>query len=221
MIIATWNIERLKHRNKIDSILDEIHKINAEILVLTEYDNLELTDYQFKTETKQLNSDQFNYSETERRVVIFSKFPILKTFETYDEFTSCCAEFETPKGNLIVYGTILGILGNRDKNFNKELEFQTNDIYKFSKNVNFCYTGDLNMSFSDNYYFTNEGRNQLNECFQKNSLINLTENLEENIDHIVVSKEFIDNSEVILTEWNLNKKLSDHKGICVEFNLKH
>lgn len=217
MKIATWNIERLKKKKFLNLILDEIKSVDADILILTEYDQLELTDYQFKTETKELPSDEFNYSKTERRVVIFSKYPILKIYETYDSLTSCCAELETPKGNLIVYGTIVGILGNRDKTFSEELEMQTEDIQKFTQVDNFCLAGDLNMSFSDNYYFTNTGRNSFLECFQKNNLINLTEKIKENIDHIVISQNFIKESEVDIFEWNIDKSLSDHKGIYVEF----
>lgn len=35
MKIATWNIERLKHKNGLNLILDEIKSVNADILVLT------------------------------------------------------------------------------------------------------------------------------------------------------------------------------------------
>jgi endonuclease/exonuclease/phosphatase family metal-dependent hydrolase len=48
-------------------------------------------------------------------------------------------------------------------------------------------------------------------------LVNVTASLPECIDHIVVSKQFIGEREVKLTEWNLAKSLSDHKGVCAEF----
>lgn len=222
MKIATWNVERLKPKKVLNLILDEIKSIDAYILILTEYDQLlDLTDYQYKIETEQLPSDSFDYAETERRVAIFSKYPILKTFETYDPLTSCCAEIETPSGNLIVYGTIVGILGNRDANYSEELEMQIEDIQRFTKKGNFCFAGDLNMSFSDNYYFTQKGRESFLKCFKENNLINLTEKVNENIDHVVMSQSFINESELNIYEWNTDKSLSDHKGICVEFNLKH
>lgn len=222
MKIATWNVERLKPKKVLNLILDEIKSIDADILILTEYDQLlDLTDYQYKIETEQLPSDSFDYAETERRVAIFSKYPILKTFETYDPLTSCCVEIETTKGNLIVYGTIVGILGNRDANYPEEIEMQIEDIQRFTQKGKFCFAGDLNMSFSDNYYFTQKGRESFLRCFKENNLINLTEKVNENIDHIVVSQSFINKSEVNIYEWNTDKSLSDHKGICVEFNLEH
>jgi len=36
------------------------------------------------------------------------------------------------------------------------------------------------------------------------------------IDHIAISEGFISNMETEIGEWNLDKKLSDHKGIYVE-----
>ena len=35
------------------------------------------------------------------------------------------------------------------------------------------------------------------------------------IDHIAVSTEFVGNSIIHVEEWNLDKSLSDHKGIAV------
>jgi exonuclease III len=38
MRIATWNIERLKHRKRLSEIIKEIDKVAADILILTEAD---------------------------------------------------------------------------------------------------------------------------------------------------------------------------------------
>ena len=40
------------------------------------------------------------------------------------------------------------------------------------------------------------------------------------IDHIAISENFITNMETEIGEWNLDKKLSDHKGIYVELKNK-
>ena len=222
MKIATWNIERLKDLKNLIPVVENIQKINADILVLTEFDNLvELPFYEFKTETLKLPKKPYGYRETERRVAIFSKFPIIKTFKTYDEMTSCCAEIQTNFGNLIVYGTIVGILGYSDKNFKTDLEKQTKDINLLSKLGNFCYSGDLNITFSDSYYFTYFGREKFTECFNENNLINTTENLKENVDHIVISEKFLHNFKIQFSEWNIDKKFSDHKGICIELKNKN
>jgi len=217
MKIATWNSDRLKSTKNISAIGKSIEVIDAAILILTECDTtLKLPMYNYKIETQKLPEKLYNYKETARRVCTFSKFPIIRIVTTYDEMTSCCAEFETPYGNLIVYGTVVGIIGNTDKNFKIDLLKQLEDLHLISKLGHFCYGGDLNISFFDNYYFTNFGRINFRESFKNNKLKILTEFIPENIDHIVLSEDFIKNCTYKASEWNTDKKLSDHKGICIE-----
>ena len=221
MKIGTWNIERLKHFKKIKEITVILENLDLDILVLTEYDKrIVPKNYKFKISTTSL--EEFNsdyYRETEMRVRIYSKYEIVKQIETYDKYTSCCAELKTECGNLLVYGTIIGIFGNRNKNFKEDLPKQIEDFRKLSKNLNLCIIGDYNISFSDNYYFTNWGRNELNKCFAENEINNLTQNLSETIDHIAISKKFCKDSRIETSEWNVEKELSDHKGISI--NIKH
>lgn len=110
MTIATWNLERLKYNREVVEIISILENLNADILVLTEYDEkVDLKRYPFQIATKNLallNSE--NYKQTEKRVKIYSKYEIVNQFKTYDGYTSCCAEIETQRGNLIVYGTIIG-----------------------------------------------------------------------------------------------------------------
>ena len=216
MKIATWNVERLKKKKYLPEILSEIEKIDADILILTETDSQILPEnYPYKIETKSLILVNSLAKITENRVTIFSKFPIVVVFETYDHFATCSAEIETPFGKLVVYGTIVGILGNRNQQFIPDLKKQMMDLQKFS-DKNICFVDDLNCSFSDNYYFTNEGRNLFNENFKSLNLKNITAEIPENIDHIVMSENFIERFKIKISEFNLDKKLSDHKGIVAE-----
>lgn len=220
MKIGTWNIERLKHYNNSNEITYLLEKQNCDILVLTEYDEkIKPKGFEFEIATKclaELNSEF--YRANEKRVKIFSKYKILYEYETYDNFTSCCAELETEMGNLIVYGTIVGIYGNRNQNFKDDLPKQIKDYRNLSANRNLCLIGDFNISFCDNYYFTNFGRNELNKSFAENDIENLTGNIAKTIDHIAISSKFIGNSKIEIAEWNCVKKLSDHKGISVKIN---
>lgn len=217
MKIATWNTDRLKTKKKLNSVVESIQEIDADILILTEYNSiLELPFYKYKIATEKLLESPYDYKETERRVAIFSNFPINKIFKTYDDQTSCCAEFKTDFGDLIVYGTVVGIVGNTDPNFKTDLIKQTEDVANISKLGNFCYAGDLNISFSDNYYFTRFGREKFLECFKNNLLKNLTESVPENIDHIILTESFTQGFNYEISEWNIDKILSDHKGICIE-----
>lgn len=47
MKIATWNVERLKHRKSLDEIIKKCNDINADILILTENDEAITPDYKY------------------------------------------------------------------------------------------------------------------------------------------------------------------------------
>ncbi|MCB0754830.1 MAG: endonuclease/exonuclease/phosphatase family protein [Flavobacteriales bacterium] len=216
MKIATWNIERLKHANRLAEIEAAIKTIDVDILILTESDTRINLEYPFVSMSDPLNSDY--YRNTERRVTIHSKFEIVSNHETYDGRTAVCPEIASPFGNLLIYGTIIGIHGNRRLSFKEDLRKQLLDFERLSGR-NFCIAGDFNISFSDNYYHTNFGRDSLNKSFERNRIQNLTAGLPETIDHICVSEDFVRNRAVKLLEWNQDKTLSDHKGVCVSLEL--
>lgn len=217
LTLATWNIERLKHKTKLSEITSELQKLDADILVLTEYDlQLELEDYPFRICTSEIKAPRYSEKVTERRVMLCSKYPIVEVFETYDPEVSCCAKVATNLGDLIIYGTIIGITGNRSKDYLAELKLQMQDLERLSKNGNICFVGDYNMSFSDNYYFTKEGRQIIETTFESLYIKNVTRDLTETIDHIAISQNFLHNHNTQLQEWNVDKNLSDHKGVAVK-----
>ena len=131
MKIATWNVERLKQYKDIDAIKSEIANINADILVLTETDDRLKPEYPFCFHTALLlNEEKVCYKETEKRVTVYSKYKCLAQHKTFDEKTSLCIDLLTDKGNLTVYGTIMGIFGNRGHGFKEDIVNQMNDIRK-------------------------------------------------------------------------------------------
>ena len=161
--------------------------------------------------------DQQSYfREGERRVSIFSKYPISKELSTFRADTSLCVGLETPKGELIVYATVIGNRGNRGYNFKEDLEAQLLDFERLSINQNFCVAGDFNISFSDPYYSVKEAREKLRSSFEKLGLEILTENIPENIDHIVLTKSFSGTSKPRIGTWNDAKVLSDHKEVWID-----
>lgn len=220
MKIATWNVERLKKQSKLDKINALIEEINADILVLTETDiRIKPLSFKNRIDTPKLTEIVPKYyAETENRISIFTNYEIVEQFETYDKYTSLCVELKTEIGNLKVYGTIIGIYGNRNKTFKTDLKKQIDDFERLAQANNFCLIGDFNISFSDNYYFTHFGRDELNKSFGNNHLELVTRQKKECIDHIAISKKFIKNAEMEIIEWNESKTLSDHKGIYL--NLK-
>lgn len=231
MRIATWNIERLKHRKSIDKILSAIEDAKADILVLTESDERIKPNYRYSFHTPKLHDAPSEYrmpgrykdyavadvyAVTENRVSIYTNYPCIGQYETYDKYTALCVELETNAGNLLVYGTIIGIIGNRDESFKQDILLQAKDFERLSKTGNICICGDFNCSFSDNYYYTNFGRDTLSVSFASNNISLLTGNQPECIDHIAVSKNFIGGSNIKISEWNVDKSLSDHKGIIAD-----
>ena len=231
MKIATWNVERLKHRKSIDKILSAIEDVQADILVLTETNERIKLNYRYGFHTPQLHEAPSDYhmpgrykeysvadvyAVTENRVSIYTNYPCIKQYETCDKYTALCIELETEVGNLLVYGTIIGIIGNRDESFKQDLLMQVKDYARLSKAGNICICGDFNCSFADNYYYTNFGKDTLLSSFSSNNISLLTGSQPECIDHIAVSKNFVGNSNIRILEWNLNKTLSDHKGIVAE-----
>lgn len=222
MRIATWNVERLKHRKSFDIIMLAIEQAKADILVLTETDEELHPQYKYCFSTPKLSEAPSSYflpavyKPSENRVSIFTNYPCVKQYNTYDKFTSLCVELSTPKGNLLVYGTIIGILGNRHPSFKEELNRQCRDFKRLSTEGKLCICGDFNCSFADNYYFTKADRAWLLHSIGENKISLLTRYQPECIDHIAVSKDFMDGYDVRFFEWNTDKSLSDHKGIVVD-----
>lgn len=217
MRIATWNVERLKHQKALAEIISLCDKVKADILVLTETDCQVSPDYRYCFSTPAIDEGRpVHYKQTENRVSIFTNYPCIRRYSTFDKYTSLCVELETEWGSLLVYGTIAGIYGNRHPSFALDLSSQVADIKRLSQEADgFCLCGDLNCSFADNYYFTQSGRKILMESFAQNDLVLLTEAQPECIDHIALTRGFGNQKKVRVEEWNQDKLLSDHKGIVV------
>ena len=216
MKILTWNIERPKSENQL--ITNKIAEFNADIIILTETNSAIKFGEEFKfvaTETLKSGFDGIKYEAGENRTTIWTKYKIGIQNKTFDNFTSVCAEIETPKGLLNVYGTIIGVFGGIGERFKNDLEKQLLDFENLSKEKFVCIAGDLNVTFSGRVYPSHDAKNKLNSAFEKLKLKNLTSEIENNVDHIVISKSFVENKKVKIETWNEDKQLSDHIGICV------
>jgi endonuclease/exonuclease/phosphatase family metal-dependent hydrolase len=216
MRIATWNLERpVNNGKKNTDIIDILRKLDADIVVLTEANEcIQFDDAMSYYLTDELTNPM--YKPGERRVIICTRYEVAVHYDTYDPATSLCIELRTPLGLLAVYGTIIGVNGNRDKSFLPDLRKQVNDYNEISQEVSLCIAGDLNTSFNDNFYYTKEGRNQLNDTFNQLGMQNLTTSIANNIDHILISETFIDGYRCTAKVFADDKSLSDHKGVVVE-----
>ena len=217
MKIATWNVERLQ-KNKNEEIKSKLYELDADIIVLTETNsilNLGKNYNCVSTEILSENYDNVNYKVGENRTTIWTKYNFVNQYKTFDKFTSVCSEIESEFGILKVYGTIIGIFGGIGKRFESDLIGQLKDFENFESEKSNCIIGDLNVYFSGYGYPSHYARNILNETFEKLKMKNLTSEIAENVDHIIISKEFMKNKKTKIEIWNLDKKMSDHIGICL------
>lgn len=87
MKIATWNVERLRHKKQLDQIQGLCDGIHADILVLTETDKRLHPDYAFCCETTSLMGDKtIPYAVTENRVSLYTNYPVVRLHQTYECF---------------------------------------------------------------------------------------------------------------------------------------
>lgn len=216
MKIATWNVERLRHRKALNEISACCERVAADILVLTETDERIKLPYRNCVHTaRAIEEDPTLYSPSENRVAIYTDFDIIRQHPTFNGHTAICAVLDTPVGPLAVYGTIIGVYGNRHKSFLPDLRAQVVDFSRLSRQAPLCICGDFNCSFADNFCFTHSGRDDLLRSFSDNRISLLTKNVPECIDHIALSTSLVGDEGVAIEEWNMDFKLSDHKGIAV------
>jgi exonuclease III len=163
MKIATWNIERpTRNGHKSPAIVDYLKKLNADILVLTETNEFINLGTEYKVfHTEIFSAKRYNPKPGDRQVSIFSKYPVVRHIPTFRADTSLCLAIDTPYGELVVYGTIIGNFGNGGEQFELDLEKQLTDFETIGKTQNFCIIGDLNISFCDDFYFNTNGREKL------------------------------------------------------------
>ena len=229
MKIATLNIDWALQKSK-EKIEQFLNQQNFDFLILTEAVNLNLSSFSFKYFSEQIPEnieyEGLNYSEYLNgkkafRTVIYSKIPAKRKFSVIDERTNLAFEFETKFGNLVIYATIIGTRF-RIKPFAKnELENCINDCKKISEtNPNLIIAGDLNTSFLENekqFTINSEMTESLKTLFKELSLLNATENINENIDHIVIPnflKKNLTDAEIFVEK----EILSDHKGVFISLN---
>lgn len=175
MKIATWNVERLKHRKSLAEIIAACEYTQADILILTENDEAIKPKYQNCCHTPtppplllQGYDMPITYAPTEHRVSIYTNYKMVRQYTTFDRYTDFCLALETEKGNILVYGTMIGIVGNRHPSFEADLIKQIEDFRRFTAaGHNLCICGDYNCSFSDNYYFTNSRRERIVSSFSE------------------------------------------------------
>ncbi len=218
MKIVNWNVGR-PSKAKGELIVDKLNELNGDIIVLTETNSNVIPDGDYNlVSTLPLfkGLDGIDYQEGEIRSAIWTKYSVNITYETYDQYTSVCADILTPYGVLTLYATIIGVFGGKGDRFKQDLENQYLDFAKVFADKQGCIIGDFNTAFTGFAYPSLIARQKLNEAFDKFDLTNLTSSITDSVDHIAVSSSFMIGKTCTIDQpWNMDKKLSDHLGYSV------
>jgi exonuclease III len=217
MKIINWNVGRPSSA-KANKILEQLNSLNGDVIILTEThsDIIPLGKYSvLSTHTLLPGFDGIQYKKGENRVSVWTKYPILKTYKTFDHFTSLCFELYTPYGIMMIYATIIGVFGGVGTRFKMDFESQILDFRKLFKSNTICLTGDFNITLQGYPYPSYAARNAFNNELKKYNLQNATYQIENNVDHIIFSEQFLADKQVAIEKWNEEKSLSDHIGIAV------
>ncbi len=221
MKIVIWNVGRPSKRLT-SAINQKLTGVSADIIVLTETNaNIYPEGEYFHVVSKGLQSvtDGIKYTPFEIRVSVYCKYPMVNQHAVFNPQTALCMDFQTPLGLLTVYSTILGIRGGTFPTFKTELKEHITDFEKLFRDRNVCLIGDLNTTFTGRVYPSYYARQTLEAVFEKFTMINLTQNIDNCVDQIVISKDFLSNNKFTISTWNDDKKLSDHIGIMVDIDL--
>jgi endonuclease/exonuclease/phosphatase family metal-dependent hydrolase len=220
--IATWNLNWPRpssFRNA--AILEALKKVDADILVLTETNDVITPGEAYKPLSSDVLPDPkpYNYVAGDHEVTIWSRHPMTQ-IKVSEASTSVCARVEIANKQLNVFGTVIGILGKASSSFPDDVAKQIADWRTVGGSLeNVCIAGDFNMSW-DSFYFTEVERRKISACLREQKIRNLTEGIPKNIDHIAVSESWLERMQVeVLQTWNdpPDKVISDHKGVCIKF----
>jgi hypothetical protein len=220
MKIINWNLGR-PSQSKSQLISDKLNELNGDVLILTETDSKVRPSGDYTLVASEHLPQDFDgdlrvtYKSDENRTSIWTKYPVIKTHQTYDAFTSVCTEIRTPFGDLTIYATIIGVFNGLRPRFRHDLERQLLDFEAIFLGKQVAIVGDYNISFKGRAYPSNAARQTLNETFKKYAITNVTAEIADAVDHVAISSKFIENRSVAIETWNLDKKLSDHIGISV------
>lgn len=184
--IATWNLDHASNSSRpIRLQIEKILQTKPDIIVLTETcEAVSLTGYGYEVAYPNKKNDYGKYD-----AAIWSKYPIARTLKTIDHELSACALTSSPKGDLMIYATIIPYHGYKgvDKKSAawvehcKSIANLGNDWTRLrmetSPTIPLLVAGDFNQTRDGSLgtYGTKEGRQLLSETLERNNLTCLTE----------------------------------------------
>lgn len=240
--IATWNLERPKKNalGKNAQRMEKIREIDADIWVLSETSSaIKLNPY-FSLASE---SQTGYHAEGECFVAIGSRWPIVRSIETFDPFFAICAEICTPVGPMIVFGSIITYANDRGpdvksrrwEEHRKSIKSHAADWRRLRKafpNHLFCAAGDFNQSRDGSgWYEDAQSVMELTSALKNASLKCVTEadmrangqlQSRASVDHICLSDPLAAQM-LAVRAWEGRTpdgcRLSDHNGIVIDIDI--
>jgi hypothetical protein len=230
--IATWNIERAAPSKT--ARLARIHSADADIWVLTETrDSLDLGE-----RYSGVHADlQPGTLVAGRWVSIWSRLPCIERVAVRHTIRTVAAIYETPRGELLVYGTVLpwhsdqgttGVATNWSEHYRviPEQAQEWKALRERYPDAALCVAGDLNMDLGEKHFYgTKHGRELLHEALSQAGLacVTRTEHVpagkltEPHIDHVCLPQLWAKRAQVV-DAWPGTfdgVRLSDHSALVV------
>jgi endonuclease/exonuclease/phosphatase family metal-dependent hydrolase len=231
MKIATLNIDWSRKKNSLKTE-EFLNQFDFDFLILTEAIDLNLKNFPYKYLCSQipeniiyenLNYTEYLNGEKAYRTILYSKIPYSKKYQVTDDKTNLALEFETELGKIVIYSTIIGTWFNKKPFVDNELQNTIHDCKNIhSMNKNLFIVGDFNTSFrkgEEKFSINSKTTKALTDLFDGLNLINATQEIKENIDHVVIPKTFVSN--IIEVKSFVDKNIwSDHQGVFVSIQNK-
>jgi len=243
MRIATWNLRRPRSAKspRALAILEWIHRIDADVWILTEtHESISPGPNYSSVTTTGKDREQ---SDGEQWTMIWSRLPIVAAESTTDPIRTVCAVLASPEHRAVtIYGTVLPwaadtrlhpIMGAAA--FVRMLEDQTADwkrLRTLRPDAMLCVAGDFNQNLGKKHYCGSaKGRDALRASLAEtglhcatgddaDSVNRLTDGYRSNIDHICVDERLRVSSALHCGAWPATvavlKGLSDHFGAWVD-----
>jgi endonuclease/exonuclease/phosphatase family metal-dependent hydrolase len=220
MHIITYNIQRLTPFKNLEAVQQLLLALNADVIILTESDTrFTLPGYEIQ-HSDYANDYEWNghigtYKPTERRISILYKHSFIKQIDTFNNAVALAWCININEKEIVVYGTVLGITGKNDLNFDFDLQQMQADWQVLAKQNNLCIAGDFNISFADNDYTNAVVRNEMQNFFIKHKLVQVTAGLPICIDHLVLLNHLLQRGDkhtkpISVGSFAEEKVLSDH-----------
>ncbi len=252
--IATWNIGRPGpsgiERNA--AIVAKLAEINADIWILTETNVCIAPGHAYNSWASPANAPFRRHGE--RATMIWSRLPIRRAIPTFagiplrddaanpsypsygvlgeDASPAVCAEILTPRGPLLVYGTIITWFGDKgpretatyEEEQRRSIPLYSDDWARIATEGPLCVAGDFNARLrvpTDGLRAeTKVARELLNAALTRSDLVSTTVDLDYCIDQICLSRAWAERAgppqQFQATYGAEQKPVSDHKGVFID-----